>query len=169
MVGGGIRMKKESGRWYIHSPWGAASARIRAHRSPADRAMMVRAEGAVRPSETGRLFALISITGRHPSIRPATAPPPFLQLPLAFHTTAPATAAHRPSNTSRLYAASLSGLSSPSVPPQICLLPPVPNQRWLAPALPALRSHAASPQSSYLLLGLALSGLRLSETSSFRH
>ncbi|KAK7022230.1 hypothetical protein R3P38DRAFT_3357259, partial [Favolaschia claudopus] len=94
------------------------------------------------PFRNGSFVCSCYHQSRHSSIRPATAPPPFLQLPLAFHTTAPATATHRPSNTSRLYAASLSGLSSPSVPPQISLLPPVPNQRWLVPALPASRSDA---------------------------
>ncbi|KAK6984248.1 hypothetical protein R3P38DRAFT_2806875 [Favolaschia claudopus] len=50
----------------------------------------------------------------HQSVPP---PPPatFLQLPLAFHTTAPSTALHRPFNTSLQYVASPSALSAPSV------------------------------------------------------
>ncbi|KAK7007820.1 hypothetical protein R3P38DRAFT_3211467 [Favolaschia claudopus] len=79
---------------------------------------MVRAEGAVRPSETGTLFVLVTI--KPSSINPFRhfAPPPSLQLPFAFPTTIPATTAHRLSDRSALYAAPLSGLSSPSVPPQ---------------------------------------------------
>ncbi|KAK7007978.1 hypothetical protein R3P38DRAFT_3211629 [Favolaschia claudopus] len=159
MVGGGIKLKKESG----------GCARIRAHRSPADRAMMVRAEGAVRPSETGRLFALVTITAViHQSVPP---PPRCLSSSSRSPSTPPRQLLLLTGPLIHLdYTLPLS-LGFPTPPFRrkfACFLRYPISAGWLQHFLHSALTPA-SPQSSYLLLGLELTGSRRPETSSLRH
>ncbi|KAK6980880.1 hypothetical protein R3P38DRAFT_3234922 [Favolaschia claudopus] len=60
---------------YTTHPWGPPAPVPAPTARPADRALMVRAEGALRPSETGTMFVLVTINAvihQSPSIRPAT-------------------------------------------------------------------------------------------------
>ncbi|KAK6996723.1 hypothetical protein R3P38DRAFT_3221852 [Favolaschia claudopus] len=159
MVGGGIKLKKESG----------GCARIRAHRSPADRAMMVRAEGAVRPSETGRLFALVTITAViHQSVPP---PPRRLSSSSRSPSTPPRQLLLLTGPLIHLDYTLLLSLGFPTPPfrrKSACFLRYPISAGWLQHFLHSALTPA-SPQSSYLLLGLVLSGLPLPKTSSFRH